>query len=151
MSAGSGSAASGSLLRAAVTAGTLSGAPSTIDALVRGADPLAATRAAGRLLAPHTRHEPAVLAAAAVTHGALCLAWTAVLQQLPRGRARAAGYGVAIATLDLGLAHAVRGARFGPIARLRVLPQVADHVLFAVLVDALTSGRRAARPRRRCG
>jgi hypothetical protein len=143
MSAGSVSApASTGLLRAATYAAVLSGAPSTGYALVARRDPLEATRAAGRLLAPRTRREPTVLAAAAVAHGALSLGWTAVLQRLPRGLGRAAGYGLAIAALDLALAHVVRGRRFGPIADLPVLPQVADHVLFAVLVDAATCGTR---------
>ena len=140
MAAASGSATSRTLLPAAVLAATLSGAPSTVDALVRRTDPLAATRAAGRLLAPRARREPIVLAAAAIAHGALSLAWTAALQRLPRGTARAAAYGLAVAALDLGVAHTVRGARFGPIAELRVLPQLADHVLFAVIVDVVSSG-----------
>jgi len=118
---------------------------------VRGTDPLAATRAAGRLLAPRAQREPTVLAAAALTHGALSLGWTALLRLLPRGTARAAGYGLAIAALDLGLAHILRGERFGPIAELRVLPQVADHIAFAVLVDTVISGSGRVSPPRRSG
>ena len=150
MSAGSASApASADLLRAAAVAATLSGVPSTVEALLRGTDPLAATRAAGRLLAPRARRDTTVLAAAALAHGTLCFGWTAVLRRLPRGRVRAAGYGLAIAALDLGIAHAVRGERFGPIAELPVLPQVADHVAFAVIVEVATSGSRdVSRPRR---
>jgi hypothetical protein len=96
------------------------------------------------LLAPHARRGLTVLAAAAVAHGALSLGWTAVLQRLPRGLGPAIGYGLAIAALDLGLAHLVRGERFGPIADLPVLPQIADHVAFAVVVDAVTSGSQAS-------
>ncbi len=132
------------LLRAAFVAGVLSGAPSTAAAVVGGDDPLAATRAAGRLLAPRVERESTVLVAAAVAHGALSLGWTAVLQRLPRGLGRAAGYGLAIAALDLGLAHVVRGERFGPIAALPVLPQVADHVLFAVIVNAASRHTRVS-------
>ncbi len=146
MAAGSGSATSHptsrSLLRAAAVAALASGAPSTAYAVLARRAPLEATRAAGRLLAPRARREPTVLAAAALAHGGLSLAWTAVLQRLPGGPTRSACYGAAIAALDLGLAHVVRGARFGPIADLPVLPQVADHVAFAVVVDAVLSGTK---------
>jgi len=132
----------------------LSGVPSTAWAIVRRQDPLAPTRAAGRLLLPDTGDHLALLAAAAAAHGALSLGWTAVLQRLPGGLGRAAGYGLAIAALDLGVAHLVRGERFGPIADLPVLPQVADHVAFAVVAraafkasgdDTPESSRRPAR------
>jgi hypothetical protein len=126
------------MLRPAAVAAVLSGIPSTGYALAVGADPLAATRAAGRLLLPRSTRPSHVLLAAAVGHGLLSLAWTAVLARLPGGTARAAGYGLAIAWLDLGVARAVRGPRFGPVADLPVLPQVADHVLFAVVARALT-------------
>ena len=139
MAAGSGSATRRSLLRAAAFAAVLSGAPSTGYALLARRDPLEATRAAGRMLAPRARRDPTVLAAAAVAHGALSLAWTAVLQRLPGGPVRSACYGAAIAALDLGLAHVVRGDRFGPIADLPVLPQLADHVAFAVIARAAFS------------
>ncbi|MGH8860928.1 MAG: hypothetical protein ACRDVG_06780 [Jatrophihabitantaceae bacterium] len=114
----------------------LSGAPSTGWALLTGADPLAATRAAGRLVLPRTSRPLPLLAVAALAHGALSLGWTAVLVRLPGGAGRGAAYGGAIAALDLGLARTVRGERFGPVADLPVLPQLADHVLFGILVSA---------------
>ena len=49
-------------------AGVLSGAPSTVHALVTGADPLAAIRAAGNLLLPADARPAALLAAGAVAH-----------------------------------------------------------------------------------
>ena len=111
----------------------LSGVPSTTWALARGQDPLAATRAAGRLLSPSATTPVPLWSAATLTHATLSLVWTAVLSRLPGGPARAAGYGVAIAAFDLGAAHALRGPRFAPTADLPVLPQLADHVAFAVV------------------
>jgi hypothetical protein len=87
-------------------------------------------------LLPSATAPATVLSAAALTHATLSLAWTAVLSRLPGGALRSAGYGTAIAALDLGLAHAVRGPRFGPTADLPVLPQLADHVAFAVIARA---------------
>ena len=123
----------------------LSGAPSTTFALVRGTDPLEATRAAGRLLVPAARSDAVVLPAAALAHALLTTGWTVVLRRLPGGLLRGAGYGLAIAALDLGLARAVRGRRFGPIAELDLLPQLADHLAFGVLVAGF-SARARARP-----
>jgi hypothetical protein len=111
----------------------LSGVPSTAWAIATRSDPLEPSRAAGRLLLPRSTSPVRVLLAAALAHGALSLAWTAVLTRLPGGPARSCGYGLAIAALDLGAAHALRGPRFGPVADLAVLPQVADHLAFAVL------------------
>jgi hypothetical protein len=128
----------------------LSGVPSTVWAFSRGEDPLAATRAAGRLLLPGATDPGPLFASAAAAHGALSLWWTAVLSRLPGGPLRAAGYGAAIAALDLGIAHAVRGRRFGPTADLAVLPQLADHLAFAVIARSALGqpviGRGRARP-----
>jgi hypothetical protein len=125
----------------------LSGVPSTAWALATGTDPLEATRAAGRILLPHSTSRARVLLAAALVHGTLSLAWTAILVRLPGGAARACGYGLAIAALDLGAAHALRGPRFGPVADLAVAPQLADHVAFALLarrISATGPGRSSA-------
>jgi hypothetical protein len=132
----------------------LSGVPSTVWAVLRRQDPLAATRAAGRLLLPDGTDPVALVASAAAAHGALSLGWTAVLSRLPGGPVRSVCYGAAIAALDLGLAHAVRGARLGPTADLPVLPQLADHVAFAVIaraaVSAASGSRARSRPPARC-
>lgn len=120
-------------------AAALSGVPSTVHALVTGADPLAAARAAGTLL-PGRRHRPG-LVAGAVVHMVVSTWWTAVLAVvLPRRRRRAwgAGAGLAIAALDLG----VIGRRWPAIAALPAGPQVADHIAFGTIVGWALSGRR---------
>lgn len=116
-------------------------------ALATGGDPLAATRAAGRMLAPRTDSPLTLLLAAGAAHGALTLGWTAVLRRLPGGAVRGAGYGAAIAALDLGLARVVGGARFAAINELPVLPQVADHVVFGVAAVSRTGRGRSSAPR----
>jgi hypothetical protein len=128
------------VLRAAVWAAALSGAPSTIAALAAGTDPLAPTTAAGRMLLPRERRASRLVAAAALVHGGLSLGWTAVLARtVPRdaGRVRAALYGAAVGAViavgDLGVAHLVRGERFGAIAELDLAPQVADHLAFGAI------------------
>jgi len=139
-----GSASARADFRRAALAGLLSGLPSTAFALLRGRDPLEATRAAGRLLLPDARSDVSVLAAAALAHTTLTTGWTAVLHRLPGGALRGAGYGLVIAALDLGLARVIRGRRFGAIAELELLPQVADHVAFGILVSARARGRPSA-------
>jgi len=112
----------------------LSGVPSTAHALVTGADPLAATRAAGTLLGRPT--VPRGLAA----HAALTVGWTAVLTaalRKPPRVARGAAAGALIAALDLGLV----GRRFPAISALPTLPQVADHLAFGALVGVTLDGR----------
>ncbi|MBC6448945.1 hypothetical protein GPZ80_17385 [Actinokineospora sp. HBU206404] len=126
----------------------LSGAPSTAWAIVAGQDPLAATRAAGSLLLPNETRRGRLLAGAAVAHTALSLGWaTALAATLPSRHTTAAGAvaGLAIAALDLGLV----GRRFPRIRELPVLPQVADHVAFGLVVGAVLTrvrSRRTSRP-----
>ena len=121
------------IARAALLAGALSGVPSTAWALATGADPLAATYAAGHLLLPGEARPSRLLPAAAIVHGTLSLGWTAVLARHPRHGALA---GAAIAALDLGLAHTTGARRFAAIRELPVLPQLADHIAFGVLAVA---------------
>ena len=131
-------------LSAGGLAAVLSGAPSTLHALLTGADPLEATLAAGTLVLPReTRPLPLLLVALPV-HTAISLGWGVVLALgLPRRRPVAAGAlaGVAIAALDLG----VVGRRFPRIRALATLPQVADHVAYGVVVGAVVARRRARR------
>jgi hypothetical protein len=123
---------------AAAVAGTLSGLPSTVDALVHGRSVLASTRAAGTLLGRQS------LVRGAVAHAGLSVGWAAVLTAvLPRRHEPVWGAvaGAGIAALDLGLAR----RRWPAVAALPTVPQVADHVAFGSLVGAVVAwDRRAA-------
>lgn len=132
-------------MRAGAVAAIISGVPSTAWARLTGADPLAATRAAGTLL-PGRRERPS-LVGGAIVHVAISAAWTAAFGLAPRrwrwGAARGAVAGLGIATLDL----VVVGRRFPGIASLPRAAQWADHVAFgAVLGHALRA--EPASPRR---
>ena len=133
-------------LAAGAVAGVVSGAPSTLHALVTGRDPLEASYAAGTLLLSRETRPVRLLAAAAVAHTALSLGWAAVLARtLPPGR-RTAGWGAAaglgIAALDLGLV----GRRFPRIRALPALAQVADHLAYGATVALVLR----VSPSRRC-
>jgi hypothetical protein len=133
-----------SVVRAAALAGALSGAPSTLHALARRRDPLAASRAAGTLLLPAEEATWRLVLAALATHGALSLGWTAVLARvLPARRTAAWGAvaGLAIAALDLG----VVGRRLPPMRALPQAPQWADHLAFGALVGWALGRHRADR------
>ena len=123
------------MVRAALVAGVLSGAPSTLHALVTGGDVLAATRAAGTLL-PGRHDRPGVLAGA-VAHGAVTVWWVGVLAVVSRGRRlgpwRGALAGAGIAALDLGV---IAPRRAPAIVALPQAPQWADHLAFGALVGA---------------
>lgn len=126
---------------AGAVAGAVSGAPSTLHALMTGADPLAAPVAAGTLLLRNETRRGPLLAAAVPVHAALSIGWGVVLAAvLPRRRTAAwgAAAGLAIAALDLGLA----GRRFAAIRTLPVVPQVIDHVAFGAVAGATLSVRR---------
>lgn len=130
---------------AGLTAGVVSGIPSTTWAVLAGHDVLAATRAAGTLV-PGRRGGGGVLPGLAA-HTVIAAFWTVVLAALlPRrggavGVATGACAGVAIAAVDLGLV-----ARRHPAVRsLPQLPQWADHVAFGAVAGALlgrTGGER---------
>ena len=129
---------------AGAVAAVLSGAPSTLHALITGADPLEATLAAGTLVLPHETHPLPLLAVALPAHVAISLGWGVVLAvALPPRRTTAAGAlaGLAIAALDLG----VIGRRFPRIRALPTRPQVADHLAYGAVVGAVVARRRAAR------
>ena len=132
------------ILAAAAVAAVLSGAPSTAHALLTRTNPLEASLAAGTLLLRHERRASRLLPAAVVAHAALSLGWAVVLAAvLPRRRmlVPAVGAGLAIAALDLG----VVGRRFPRIRALPLVPQVLDHVAYAVTVGAVLE-RRATPP-----
>ncbi|HEU4839909.1 MAG TPA: hypothetical protein VFT09_00655 [Ilumatobacteraceae bacterium] len=126
--------------RAALLAGSLSGVPSTIHAVVAGRPVLEATRAAGTLLGRRG------LARGAVAHVGITGWWTAVLALVLPARATAAwgaAGGLAIGLLDLAVAR----RRFPAIAALPRGPQLADHVAFGALVGlVLACEHRRAGP-----
>lgn len=137
------------VIRAAAIAGVVSGAPSTLHALLSGGDPLEASLAAGTLLLPGETRRGRLLLAAGAAHAGLCLGWARVLAWILPGRRTipaGAAAGLAIAGLDLGLV----GRRFPRIRALPVLPQVADHVAFGVTVAAVLrpAGGAVLRPAR---
>ena len=101
------------VLTAAAVAAVVSGAPSTIHALAKRTDPLAASLAAGTLLLPDERRASRLLPAAMLAHAALSLGWAVVLAAvLPRRRTAvpATVAGLAIAAFD----HGVVGPRVAP-------------------------------------
>jgi len=137
----------GSLLRPALVAGAvagvLSGAPSTVHALLTGRDPLAAARAAGNLLLPADAAPEALLVAGALAHGAISFGWATVLAVAVRRTSLSpitvgVAAGAAIAVIDLGLlAHGPLGRRWPLIRALPVGPQIADHLAFGALAGAV--------------
>jgi hypothetical protein len=127
-------------LAAGAAAAVLSGAPSTLHAIVTRTDPLEATLAAGTLLLPRERRRAVLLLAALPVHIVLSLGWSLALAALlPRRRTVpcAALAGLAIAALDLG----VVGRRNRRIRALALLPQVLDHVAFGVVVGIVLQVR----------
>jgi hypothetical protein len=134
-------------LWAALFAAILSGIPSTTWALVTGADPLEAARAAGNLLLPAASAPSLLLFAGGVAHVLISIGWAIVLSLLlPERRTVvvAIAAGAAIAALDLG----VIGRLFPLIAELDALPQLADHLAYGAITGAVIARRRAARRRR---
>jgi hypothetical protein len=150
----------GARLRAGLTggavAGVLSGAPSTLHALVTGRSPVESVSAAGTLLPPMRTSDASFVAPARIdaglvargllAHASLSLGWGALLGvALPRRHPVLAGAaaGLAIAAFDLGIV----GRRFPRIRALTPGPQVADHVAFGAVVGLVLS-RLAASARR---
>ena len=133
-------------LHAAAWAAVLSGAPSTIHALATGGEPLQATLAAGRMVAPRAADPRHLVLAAALAHGALSVGWgVALAATLPERRTVAwgalAGFGIGI--LDL----LVIGRHIPAIRDLAIAPQLADHVAFGLVAGyVLRDGTRAPGP-----
>lgn len=134
-----------------------SGIPSTVYALITGADPLEATRAAGAMLVPTTTDTLTLVAAAALVHPAVSLFWTAVFGVLlPRqhvGLWAVAG-SAAVAFIDLRL---IAPLAFPSVAELPFWPQFADHLMWGALLGGTLqmrvrhpqSGRKSDRERHR--
>ncbi len=122
----------------------LSGAPSTIHALLSRENPLEASLAAGSMVLSDEGHPLALLLAAAPVHIALSVGWGVLLSAvLPRQHEMVLGTlaGGAIAALDLGLI----GRRFPRVRALPMWPQVADHLVYGGVVGTVLRRRRAAR------
>jgi len=128
---------------AGVAAGVLSGAPSTLHAVLTGRDPLAAARAAGNLLLPAGASPGALLVAGGLAHTVLSLGWGTVVAVAVRRTSlppvvAGLAVGAAIAAVDLGvLAHGPLGRRWPLIRALPVGPQVADHLAFGAVAGAV--------------
>jgi hypothetical protein len=127
-------------------ASVVSGAPSTLHALVTGRSLIESVYAAGTLLTPRTTSRGRLAVSGLAAHAAISLGWGALLGlALPRRHPVLAGAaaGLAIAALDLG----VVARRFPRIRALPAGAQVADHVAFGAVVGFALS-RSAPVPRR---
>ena len=112
----------------------LSGIPSTLYALLTGADPTEATRAAGAMLLRSETSLSKLFAAAAMVHAAVSLFWAAVLWfALPYRKTTlwALIGAAAIAVLDLRI---IAPAFFPEVAALDFWPQFADHLMWGACV-----------------
>ncbi|AKJ30163.1 hypothetical protein [Caldimonas brevitalea] len=122
------------LFYAWLVATVFSGLPSTLHALVRGSDPLEATRAAGKMLLPDVDDTFTLFAAAALVHPAVSLFWTVVFAALlPRRHVLvwATLGAAAVAWLDLRI---IAPLAFPSVAALQFWPQVADHLAWGALL-----------------
>ena len=128
-------------LSAAVLAGVLGGIPSTAWALVTRGDAWEATLAVGAIVLGSDAPFSKLIAAAIVFHGVMSFFWAAVLcAYLPAGRRVLWGLiaGALIAVLDILLI----GQAIPAIRALAFVPQLADHLMFGVLVGAVIDHRR---------
>jgi hypothetical protein len=135
---------------AGAVAGVVSGAPSTLHAVLTGGDPLEATEAAGTMLLRNETDRTRLILAAIPVHAAISVGWGVVLAKvLPRKATIlwGAAAGAAIAALDLG----VFGGRFPRISRLPVVPQVLDHIAYGAAVGAVLATGPGWPDRRRRG
>ena len=126
----------------------LSGAPSTLHALATGADPLAATRAAGTMLVSPQSSFAVLFAAAALVHPAISAFWTLVFGRLlPRRRVAAWSLlgAVAVAWLDLRL---IAPWLFPEVAALPFWPQFADHLMWGACLGLTLQWRQRLASRR---
>jgi len=125
-------------LWAGALAGVISGAPSTVAAVVRRTPVLESTRAAGTLLGAPT------LPRAALAHGVISLGWGVALRALlPPSRRFALGVVAAagIAALDLRI---IAPRRFPAVVALPQGPQIADHLLYGAIVSGVLGLRSAS-------
>jgi hypothetical protein len=124
---------------ATAVASVVSGAPSTLHALVTGRGVLDSARAAGTLV-PGRLDRPGLIAGG-VVHGAVSAFWGLVLGWLlPRRHTVAWGAlaGLGIAAISLPTVGRTRPA----IAALPQVPQWADNVTFGLVMGWLLSDRK---------
>jgi hypothetical protein len=125
------------------TAATLfSGLPSTLHALLGGADVTAAVRAAGAMLIPADAPFPDLLVAATFVHASVSLFWTVILvSALPARRVVVSAMlaSAFIALLDL---RVIAPVLFPEVARLPFWPQFGDHLAWGACVGVVLRLRR---------
>ena len=129
-------------LAAAVLAGILGGIPSTAWALVTRGDAWEATLAVGAIVLGSDALFSRLIAAAIVFHGVMSFFWAAVLCAfLPPRRRMLWGLiaGALIAVLDILLI----GQAIPAIRSLAFVPQLADHLMFGVIVGAVVDYQRS--------
>lgn len=131
-------------LAAGAAAGVVQLLPSTLHALATGADPFAALRAAGTLVAPAGTSPRRLAVAGAAAHGAVALTWGVVMGRfldrrhpVPHGL----GAGVALFAFQYGLF----GRCFPRIRALPALAQLADHAAYGAVAGASLRALRARR------
>jgi hypothetical protein len=131
------------VIEASLVAATLSGAPSTIHALIAGrslSGTLAyvadATRAVGTLVPPG---RPGLVRGAVVHLGISVVCAGAEARILPAQRpvAWGAGAGAVLGVVNIGLI----GRAFPAIAALPTMPQIADNIMFGAVVAAVLARR----------
>lgn len=121
----------------------LSGIPSTIYAVVSGADPLEATIAAGAMLLPGEASVAKRIAAAALVHPMVSAFWAAAVAYLVPPRhvlSWAVIASIAIALLDLRI---IAPVFFPDVAALDFWPQLADHVMWGACFGGTLALRNA--------
>jgi hypothetical protein len=139
------------LLLAWLVATVFSGLPSTLHALATDADALEATRAAGAMLLPGATDTATLFLAAAVVHPLVSLFWTVVFGFLLPTRHPVAGAVIgsaAVALLDL---RGIAPLFFPAVAALPFWPQVADHLMWGLLLGGTLRYRQLRATRARAG
>jgi hypothetical protein len=133
-------------LHAGAAAAVLSGIPSTLHAWWTGGDVTEATRAAASMLLRAPATGTRMLAAAAVVHVTVSLAWAYVFARWLPSRATVAwavAGACAVAVIDLVLLAPL----FPAVDALEFWPQLADHVAWGLVVGLVVQWRRRATAR----
>jgi hypothetical protein len=130
---------------AGMVAGVLSGAPSTVHALVTRSGPLAAAEAAGAVLLPAEHRRARLLAAAVPVHFGISLGWGMVLARLLPRRSTVLAGTVAGALIAAGSLR-LPGRRTARVRELPLLPQLADHLAYGAVVGYVLRQRDSHLP-----